>query len=57
MRYFWTFFWAFLLSQMITYVVSNMQGASYSFTTGLIFSVILTLTVAILGDGLLTDEA
>ena len=45
MRYIVTFLWSFLLMQMITYVVSSMAGAAYSFSTGVIIAVIVTLLV------------
>ncbi|WML43366.1 YjzD family protein [Neobacillus sp. PS3-40] len=45
MRYFWTFFWAFLLVQMLTYVVSSMVGTTYNFETGAILAVVVTIMV------------
>ncbi|MEH7073712.1 YjzD family protein [Neobacillus drentensis] len=48
MRFFWTFFWSFLLVQMLTYVVSAMtEGAKYEFMPGLIISVGVTLLLYI----------
>lgn len=45
MRYFWTLFWAFLLTQMLTYVVSSMIGTAYKFETGLILTAVVTIFV------------
>ena len=56
MRYLVTFFWSFLLMQMITYVVSSMAGAGYSFTTGVIISVIVSLLVFVLTAILPNEE-
>ena len=56
MRFLVTFFWSFLLMQMITYVVSSMAGAGYSFTTGVIISVIVSLLVFVLTTVLPNEE-
>ncbi|MBD1383454.1 YjzD family protein [Metabacillus arenae] len=45
MRFFWTFFWAFLLIHMATYVVSSMVGTAYSFTTATILAVAGTVLI------------
>ncbi|OIK08348.1 DUF2929 domain-containing protein [Bacillus sp. MUM 116] len=45
MRYFWTFFWAFLLIEMVTYVVSSMTGAVFNFQLGAIIAVVVTIIV------------
>jgi uncharacterized membrane protein YdjX (TVP38/TMEM64 family) len=47
MRYFWTFFWALLLTEMLTYVVSSMNGAAFNPTTGAILSVGVTILIFI----------
>ncbi|WHY78966.1 YjzD family protein [Neobacillus sp. WH10] len=48
MRYFWTFFWSFLLVQMLTYVVSSMTpGAKFEFIPGAIVSVGVTILIFI----------
>ncbi|WLR51570.1 YjzD family protein [Bacillus tianshenii] len=57
MRYFWTFFWSFLLSQMVTYVVSSMQGGHFNIVVGTTAAVVFTLVVAVVGDGVLSEEA
>ncbi|MGF2615341.1 DUF2929 family protein [Rossellomorea vietnamensis] len=43
MKYFLTFFWTFLLVEMLTYVVSSMTGAPFEFQTGAIIAVFVTL--------------
>lgn len=48
MRYIATIFWAFLLSQMLTYVVSSMNGMAYSFNMGLILTVIFSVLIFVL---------
>ncbi|MEH7483989.1 Protein of unknown function [Bacillus sp. OV166] len=48
MRFFWTFFWSFLLVQMLTYVVSAMTaGAKYEFMPAAIASVGVTILIYI----------
>ncbi|GKU81775.1 YjzD family protein [Niallia sp. NCCP-28] len=49
MRYLFTFIWSFLLAQMLTYVVSSMNGSSFSLSTGFILSIIFTVLVFVLG--------
>ena len=48
MRYIVTFFWGFLLMQMVTYVVSSMIGVDYSFQTGAVLSIPITIIVSLL---------
>ena len=48
MRYIMTFFWVFLLLQMVVYVVSSMLGVGYSFNTGAILSIPVTILICIL---------
>ncbi|MDP4085117.1 MAG: YjzD family protein [Bacillota bacterium] len=47
MRYFWTFFWAFLLVQMLDYVVSSMIGTTYNFEIGAILALVVTVMIFI----------
>jgi uncharacterized protein YggT (Ycf19 family) len=47
-RYFWTFFWAFLLIEMVTYVVSSMTGSSFNFQIGAILAVCVTILVYVI---------
>ena len=48
MRYIVTFIWVFLLMQMVTYVVSSMIGVDYSFQTGAVLSIPITIIVSLL---------
>lgn len=57
MRYFWTAFWAFLISQMLVYVVSNMQGATFDFMTGTIIAAVFSVAIFILGDAGIPDDS
>lgn len=57
MRYILTIFWAFLLSQMLVYVVSSMTGATYNFTAGVIVAAVLSLAVFVLGDAGIPKES
>ncbi|WP_312471325.1 YjzD family protein [Neobacillus sp.] len=48
MRFFWTFFWSFLLVQMLSYVVSSMTpGAEFDFKSGAIVSIGVTVLIYI----------
>ena len=48
MRYIVTFIWVFLLMHMVTYVVSSMIGVDYSFQTGAVLSIPITIIVSLL---------
>ncbi|MCA1056755.1 YjzD family protein [Rossellomorea aquimaris] len=48
MRFFFTFFWAFLLSMMLTYVVSSMNGFAFHFETGLMLSIVITVLLFVI---------
>lgn len=48
MRYFWTFFWVFILMQMLTYVISAMNGSAFNFNTGLILGVVTTILIYVI---------
>ncbi|MFC0272003.1 YjzD family protein [Metabacillus herbersteinensis] len=50
MRFFWTFFWTFLLLQMTAYVVSSMTGGSYDFMAATTLSVIATVVIFIIAE-------
>jgi hypothetical protein len=47
MRFFWTFFWAFLLLEMATYVVSSMIGTAFDPKNGAIIAVVATVLIFI----------
>lgn len=48
MKYLFTFFWTFLLVQMVTYVVSSMLGEAFNFQTGTILAVVFTILIFVL---------
>ncbi|MBM7659776.1 hypothetical protein JOC85_000543 [Bacillus mesophilus] len=56
MRYVWTFFWSFLLIQMVLYVVNSMQGGTYDFAQGTVIAVVFSILIFILGDALVPKE-
>ncbi|MBN9655780.1 DUF2929 family protein [Halobacillus litoralis] len=56
MRMIWTIIWAFLLSFMSAYVVSNMAGSSFSFSQVIIMTILFTLAAVVLGDGIIKEE-
>jgi predicted PurR-regulated permease PerM len=45
MRFFWTFFWGFLLIHMASYVVNSMTGGHYDFMSASILSVIAIVVI------------
>ncbi|MBD8067550.1 YjzD family protein [Bacillus sp. PS06] len=48
MRYFWTFFWTFLLVQMVSYVTSSMQGAPFDFKLSATIAIVATVFIFII---------
>lgn len=49
MRYIITFFWAFLLTQMVNFILNSLAGGGpLNFWIGIILAVIITLAVFIL---------
>ncbi|KAB7704979.1 DUF2929 family protein [Bacillus aerolatus] len=55
MQFIMTFFWTFLLTEMLTYVVSSMNGIEFNFMTGLVLAIAATVLMFVLST-LLTDE-
>ncbi|WP_018665219.1 YjzD family protein [Heyndrickxia acidiproducens] len=47
MKYFFTLFWVFLLTQMLGYVGSSMTGTTYSVKTMAVVSLVLTVLIFI----------
>lgn len=56
MRYFWTLFWSFLLSHMVVYVTSSMNGTGYNFTQGTVTAIFFAIIVFALGAVISSDE-
>lgn len=50
MRFFWTLFWAFLLVNMASYVVSSMIGATFEFGTSSLLAVIATIIIFVIAE-------
>ncbi|MCP3031993.1 YjzD family protein [Halobacillus sp. A1] len=57
MRMIWTVLWAFLLSFMTAYVVSNMAGTSFSFLQVIIMTILFSVAAIVLGEGVIKEEA
>lgn len=56
MRIIWTMIWAFLLSAMAVYVISNMSGGHFDFFQVIILTVLFTIAAVVLGDGVIKEE-
>lgn len=56
MKYFWTFFWTFLLAQMVTYVAGSMSGGAYNFESGLILAIGMTVFIFLISLVFPKDE-
>ncbi|KKB36755.1 YjzD family protein [Bacillus thermotolerans] len=48
MKYIATFFWTFLLVEMLTYVVSSMNGVEFQFMPAFIISIVTTILILVL---------
>lgn len=49
MRYLVTFFWAFLLTQMVNFILNSLAGGGpLNFWIGVVLAVVITLTVLVL---------
>ncbi|MGM7719560.1 YjzD family protein [uncultured Metabacillus sp.] len=57
MRFFWTFFWGFLLIHMASYVVNSMTGGHYDFMTSTILSVIAIVVIFIIAEVIPNEPA
>ncbi|MDP4163575.1 MAG: YjzD family protein [Bacillota bacterium] len=57
MKYFWAFFWTFLLVEMLTYVVSSMLGAAFNFKTGAFLAVCVTVLLMIISTVIPNEPA
>lgn len=56
-RIIWTLVWAFLLSLMSAYVISNMAGGTFHFSQVVIMTILFTLVAIVLGEGVIKEEA
>lgn len=57
MRFVWTVVWAFLLSLMAAYVISNMTQSDFSFLQTVVMTIVFSGTAFALGEGLIKEEA
>lgn len=55
MRVFWTIIWSFLLSSMVTYVISNMSGGSFDITQAIVLAVAFTVISILLTEGAMRE--
>ncbi|WP_371925840.1 DUF2929 family protein [Halobacillus sp. A5] len=53
----WTVLWAFLLSLMMAYVVSNMAGTGFAFSQVVIMTILFSIAAIVLGEGVIKEEA
>lgn len=56
MRFFWTFIWALLIGGAISYILTNMNGEPFNLVHSIILSVIFTIAVFLLGEGVLKEQ-
>ena len=57
MRFIVTIIWAALISGVLSYILSHMTGSTFELTNVIVLTVIISLTVFILGEGLIkTNE-
>jgi hypothetical protein len=50
MRYIWTLIWSLLLSNMMYYVLSSMQGGDFDLLKASIFGVVFAVVISVLGE-------
>ncbi|UOQ92822.1 YjzD family protein [Halobacillus shinanisalinarum] len=56
MRIVMTIVWAFLLSLMTAYVISNMTGTGFSFLQVMVMTILFGGTTIVLGEGIIKEE-
>ncbi|MRH43374.1 DUF2929 family protein [Aquibacillus halophilus] len=56
MRYFWTIFWAIVISSLISYVLTSMAGEALTLLPIFVLAVIFSAAVIIIGDGILRED-
>nr|WP_153737008.1 DUF2929 family protein [Aquibacillus halophilus] len=55
-RYFWTIFWAIVISSLISYVLTSMAGEALTLLPIFVLAVIFSAAVIIIGDGILRED-
>ncbi|WP_404451730.1 YjzD family protein [Virgibacillus necropolis] len=56
MRFIWTFIWSLLLSSVLSYILTSMGGTPFNFMHTLVLSIILTIAVFTLSEGVLRED-
>ncbi|MEN1970325.1 DUF2929 family protein [Lentibacillus sp. N15] len=56
MRFFWTFIWALAIGSVISYILSAMAGDAFNVVHTLVLSIIFTIIIFILGEGVLKEQ-
>ncbi|WP_231846997.1 YjzD family protein [Oceanobacillus iheyensis] len=51
-----TIFWSFLLSAAVSYVLSSMGGEPFLIENAIILTVIFSIVVFVLGEGILKEK-
>ncbi|MEW9674971.1 YjzD family protein [Lentibacillus sp. L22] len=57
MRFFWTFIWALAIGGVISYILSAMAGEPFNVIHTLVLSIIFTIAIYVLGEGILKEQA
>lgn len=57
LRFFWTFFWGFLLIHMASYVINNMTGGHYDFMASTVLSVIAIVVIFLIAEAIPNEPA
>lgn len=56
MRFLWTFIWALLIGGVISYILVSMTGDSFNMMHSLTLSIIFTIAIFLLGEGVLKEQ-
>ena len=56
MRYLGGIFWSFLISSLLGYVLPSMTGAAFSFGPVIVLTVVFSVIITIVGDGIITPD-
>ena len=56
MRYIITIVWAAAISLVLTYVLSSMAGDSFVFAPVIVLTVLFSIAIFFIGDGVLKEE-
>ncbi|GGJ95361.1 hypothetical protein GCM10007063_17340 [Lentibacillus kapialis] len=57
MRFLWPLIWAFLISCVVSYVLVSMAGNDFDIVSTFGATIVITLAVFILGEGVLKGES